>query len=194
MRRRIELLLGIESFDLDALTELWGPGTGVECHRHDGIHCWSDHYLVEIVDPDTREPVAPGQTGEIALTTFGKEATPLVRYRTRDVSHLIIEPCACGSPHPRIARLVGRSRDLVKVRGVVVYLAQMDIAIAAVDGVECEYQLHISGDERGHEQIILRVEGDRIPHVADALTEALRRVVGLRIDVDIVAVRSVPRA
>jgi len=152
MRRRIDGLFGIESFDIYGLTELWGPGTGIECARHDGIHVWSDNYLVEIVDPDTLAPLPPGEQGEIVLTTFRKEATPLLRYRTRDLSTLMVGACSCGSPHPRIARLAGRSDDMVKVRGVMVYPAQIDIAIDGVEGVESEYQLHITRDAAGHDQ------------------------------------------
>lgn len=194
MRRRIEQLLGIETFDIYGLTELWGPGTGIECGQHAGIHYWSDHYFVEVIDPDTLQPVRPGESGEIVLTTFRKEGTPLVRYRTGDLSHLITDPCPCGSHHPRLARLTGRSDDMVKVRGVVVYPAQMDIAIAAVDGVESEYQLHLSRDERGHDHIVLRVEGDRRPGVADALSAELKQLVGLRIDVEIETPGTLPRS
>jgi phenylacetate-CoA ligase len=194
MRRRIDEQLGIESFDIYGLTELWGPGTGIECSRHDGIHVWSDNFLVEIIDPDTLERLGPGEQGEIVLTTFGKEATPLLRYRTRDLSNLILEPCPCGSPYPRIGRLTGRSDDMVKVRGVMLYPAQMDIAIDSAEGVSCEYQLHISRDARGHDEIVLRVEGDPRPAVGEALATALKRLVGLRIDVEIVTPGSLPRS
>lgn len=194
MRARIEGLLGIETFDIYGLTELWGPGAGIECEHHDGIHYWSDYYLVEIVDPETLEPVPAGEPGEIVLTTFRKEGTPLIRYRTRDLSRLITEPCACGSPHPRLARLAGRSDDMLKIRGVILFPAQLDQAIATVDGVEGEYQLHVSRDDRGHDEIVLRVEGDGRPAVVEALAAELKRLVGLRIDVDIVAPGTLPRS
>lgn len=194
MRRQIERLLGIETFDIYGLTELWGPGTGIECAEHDGIHYWSDHFHVEIIDPETLEPVATGEQGEIVLTTLTKQATPLVRYRTRDLSHLITDPCVCGSPHPRIARLAGRSDDVIKVRGVMLLPAQVDMAIADVDGVDSEYQLHVTRDDHGRDTIVVRVEGDGRKAVADALTTRLRQQIGLRIDVEIVAPGSLPRS
>lgn len=194
MRRRIEELLGIESFDIYGLTELWGPGTGIECHRHDGIHYWSDHFHVEVIDPDTLEAAAPGETGEIVLTTFRKEGTPLLRYRTRDLSRLITEPCPCGSPHPRIARLSGRSDDAVKVRGVILFPAQVDVVLAELEGVGSEFQLHVSRDDRGHDEVVLRVEGDDRAAVADELRARLRQLTGLRIDVELVGDGALPRS
>lgn len=194
MRRRIEGLLGIESFDIYGLTELWGPGTGIECHLHDGIHFWSDYFHVEIVDPDTLEPVAAGAMGEIVLTTFRKEGTPLLRYRTRDLSRLITEPCPCGSPHPRIARLSGRSDDAVKVRGVILLPAQVDVVLADVEGVGSEFQLHVSRDDRGHDEVVLRVEGGRRPNLPDELRARLKHLTGLRIDVELVADGALPRS
>jgi phenylacetate-CoA ligase len=94
VRRTIEALLGIETFDVYGLTELWGPGAGIECSRHEGIHIWNDHYYLEILDPETLRPVPPGTVGEAVITTLTKQATPLVRYRTRDLTFLYAQGCA----------------------------------------------------------------------------------------------------
>jgi phenylacetate-CoA ligase len=194
-RRRIETKLGIESFDVYGLTELWGPGTGIECREHDGIHVWADHYLVEIVDPVTGEPLPPGQEGEVVLTTFRKEATPLLRYRTRDLSALLPGPCACGSPHPRIARLRGRTDDAVKVRGVLVLPAQIDLVLAEfAEQTSGEYQLHVSRDAAGRDELLVKVEADAPPTLTQGVAARLQHVTGLRVDVELVAVGTLPRS
>jgi phenylacetate-CoA ligase len=193
-RRRIESLLAIKTFDLYGLTELWGPGTGVECERHDGIHVWSDHYLVEIIDPETLLPVPPGTLGEVVVTTLTKQATPLVRYRTRDLSYLYPEPCPCGSPYPRIARIEGRSDDQVKIRGVIFMPAQVDTVLADVDGAGPEFQVHIERDAAGRDALAIRVEADGGPGLVDELARRLRDKIGLRVDVELVAPGALPRS
>jgi phenylacetate-CoA ligase len=111
MRNRIRDLLGVEHlFDIPGMTELYGPGTGLDCTCHQGIHYWADYYILEILDPDTLEPVPEGETGEMVVTTLRKEATPLIRYRTRDLTRLIPGKCACGSILPRHDRLAGPVR------------------------------------------------------------------------------------
>ncbi len=191
MRRRIESLLGIETFDVYGLTELWGPGTGIECTHHDGMHYWDDYYHVEVVDPETLEPVADGTEGEIVITTLGKEATPLLRYRTRDLSFRYPDPCPCASPYPRIGRIAGRTDDVVKVRGVMLSPAQVDTVLAAVDGAGPEYQIHIdAADGREEVRVVVEVAD---PEVGPEVGERLRTLTGLRIDVDTVDVGALPR-
>jgi phenylacetate-CoA ligase len=196
MRSRIEELLGIETFDIYGLTELYGPGTGIDCRRHGGIHYWDDYYLVEIVDPATGEPRPPGEEGEIVLTTLRKEAMPLIRYRTRDLSRLEPEPCACGSPHPRIARLTGRTDDMVKVRGVQVYPAGIDTALSGVPELGSEYQVHLSRED-GRDVFLVRVEAASDPSPADLpdrAREALRQALGVRPEVEVVPPGTLPRS
>jgi phenylacetate-CoA ligase len=122
MRRRIKDLLGLEDmFDIPGMTELYGPGTGLDCYRHEGIHYWADYYIIEILDPETLEPVPMGDTGEMVLTTLCKEAAPLIRYRTRDLTRLIDHPCSCGNILPMHDRILGRSDDMIIFRAVNIY-------------------------------------------------------------------------
>lgn len=187
MRGRIEHLLGIETFDIYGLTELYGPGTGIECRAHDGIHYWDDYYVVEIVDTVDLTPVPPGAEGEVVLTTLRKQAMPLVRYRTRDISRLVSGPCRCGSPYPRIARLTGRTDDMVKVRGVAVFPAQVDTVLATVDGLSSEYQLHIHRDD-ARDRLVVKVETASTsppPSLQAEVTDHLRAALGVRPDVEL---------
>lgn len=195
-RQAIETKLGIDSYDIYGLTELWGPGTGIECRHKTGIHVWSDHYLVEIVDPETLQPVPDGESGEIVLTTLTKEATPLLRYRTRDLSRIIPGACACGSPHPRIERLSGRTDDATKVRGVLLLPKQVDVVLSTCESgaPTGEFQIHVDRDADGRDTVMCRVEGDADSSLAAELVDALRRQVGLRFDVEVVAPGTLPRS
>jgi phenylacetate-CoA ligase len=178
------------------LTELYGPGTGIECAEHDGIHYWDDHYVVEIVDPVTGEPRPAGEEGEIVLTTLRKQAMPLVRYRTRDLSRLYTVPCACGSPYPRIARLSGRTDDMVKVRGVALYPADVDQVLSRIPGLGSEYQLHVHR-QAGREDLLIRVEGastDAPGDLAGRVEAAVRGVLSLRPSVEVVEPGALPRS
>jgi len=191
-RMQIEETLGIESFDVYGLTELYGPGVGIDCALHEGIHVWSDYYIVEIVDPDTLRPVPAGCEGEIVLTTLHKEAMPLIRYRTRDRSWLYPEPCPCGSPFPRIGRILGRTDDMVKVRGVAVFPAQVDTVLAGIDGVGTEFQIHVHRDSSGRDRLVIRVECDDVA-TGPSLAERLRQVLGVRPEVETVPRGNLPR-
>jgi phenylacetate-CoA ligase len=193
-RAKIESMLGLRTYDLYGLTELWGPGTGIECDQHDGIHVWSDHYHVEIIDPETLAPVPPGTVGEVVVTTLTKEATPLVRYRTRDLSFVYSEPCACGSPYPRIGRLQGRTDDQVKIRGVIFMPAQVDTVLGEMDGAGPEFQAHVDRDAGGRDSLLVRVEAQDRPGLADELRKRLHDKVGIRVDVDLVALGTLPRS
>ncbi len=111
MRERIKSLLGLaDIYDIAGMTELYGPGTGIKCYAHQGMHYWSDYYLLEILNTGTSETLAPGEVGEMVVTTLQKEAVPLIRYRTHDLTSLIQEPCTCGNLSPRHDRLQGRTR------------------------------------------------------------------------------------
>ena len=196
MRHRIETLLGLESFDIYGLTELYGPGTGIDCERHAGIHYWDDYYVIEVVDPITGETLPPGEEGEIVLTTLRKQAMPLIRYRTRDLSRLYAEPCTCGRPHPRIARLSGRTDDMLKVRGVALYPSMVDGVLSEVEGLGSEYQV-VCLRQGGRDRMIIRVEAARLPldrRLGSRVAAAVKNRIGVRPDVEVLAPGTLPRS
>lgn len=194
VRERIRALLGIEAFDIYGLTELYGPGTGIECSAHEGMHYWSDYYVVEVVDPESGEGVAPGEQGEIVLTTLRKEAMPLIRYRTRDLSFVHPEPCRCGSVHPRIGQLAGRTDDMVKVKGVAVFPAQVESVLARVEGVGSEYQLHVRREPGHGDLLLVRVEAEEREGLQQELVHQLREGLSVRPEVELVEPGSLPRS
>ena len=138
-RAKITELLGVEAlFDIPGLTELYGPGTGLSCTKEEAIHYWADYYILELLDPQSLEPVKPGEIGEMVVTTLCKEAAPLIRYRTRDLTRLIDEPCACGNILPRHDRILGRSDDMIIFRGVNLYPAHVDEILSKINGAGSE--------------------------------------------------------
>lgn len=197
-RARIEEVLGIETFDIYGMTEMYGPGSGMEGPDHDGIHVWSDYFAVEIVEPGGDRVLPFGEEGEVVVTTLRKQALPLIRYRTGDLSCLL-PPAAGpdGTEHARLAPIRGRTDDMVKIRGVQVMPAQIDTALATVEGVGGEYQIHLSRHE-GRDVFLVRVEAtvDRQPDaaLADGVGRAVREATGLRADVEVLAHGSLPRS
>jgi phenylacetate-CoA ligase len=159
MRARIRELLGVEHiFDIPGMTELYGPGTGLDCVHHQGIHYWADYYIVEFLDPDTLEPVPEGEIGEMVVTTLQKEAAPLVRYRTRDLTRAIPGTCPCGSILPRHDRFLGRSDDMFIIRAVNVYPGQVDHVLSGIPGVGSEYQVHLTRGHDGKDYMVIKAE------------------------------------
>ncbi|MCP4666287.1 MAG: phenylacetate--CoA ligase, partial [Deltaproteobacteria bacterium] len=162
MRKRIGDLLGLEHmFDIPGLTELYGPGTGLDCMHHTGIHYWADYYILEILDPETLKPVPEGETGEMVVTTLKKEAAPLIRYRTRDLTRLIPGDCPCGSILPRHDRLLGRSDDMIIFRAVNIYPGQIDHVLSGIEGIGSEFQVILDRKEDGKDYMTLKVERDQ---------------------------------
>jgi phenylacetate-CoA ligase len=159
MRARIGDLLGLEHmFDIPGMTELYGPGTGLDCIHHTGIHYWADYYILEILDPETLEPVPEGEIGEMVVTTLEKEAVPLVRYRTRDLTRLVKGECPCGSVLPRHDRILGRSDDMIIFRAVNIYPGQIDHVLSGIGGIGSEYQILLDRNEDGRDYMTIRVE------------------------------------
>ncbi|MDX2439357.1 MAG: phenylacetate--CoA ligase family protein, partial [Desulfobacterales bacterium] len=155
----IQELLGLEDiFEITGMTELSGPGMGVECKHHTGIHYWADGYILEIIDPDTLKPVPEGEIGEMVVTTLKKEAVPLIRYRTRDLTRLIPGRCSCGSIMPRHDKILGRSDDMIIYRAVNIYPGQIDAVLSATEGIGSEYQIMLDRQDDGKDLMTIRVE------------------------------------
>jgi phenylacetate-coenzyme A ligase PaaK-like adenylate-forming protein len=201
MRRRIsELFGGAELFDITGLTELYGPGAGIECLQHDCIHYWGDYYLLEILDPETLEPVPEGEWGEMVVTTLCKEAAPLIRYRTRDITRIIPGRCACGSVLPRHSRIKGRTDDTIKFRGVNIYPSGIDTILSAVPGLGSEYQIHLTRDQAGRDH--MRLVAERAPGVntirnPELIQEAehqIKKQLLVTADLELVDYGSLPRS
>ena len=201
MRQKIsELFGGAELFDITGLTELYGPGTGIECPDHDCIHYWGDYYILEIIDPDTLAPVPDGEWGEMVVTTLCKEAVPLIRYRTHDVTRIIPGPCTCGSILPRHSRISGRTDDMIIFRAVNIYPSTIDAVISEISGLGSEYQIHLSRDEseRGMMHLIVeRADGVDERHseaLAGEVRQRIRKKVLVTPSVEIVGYGTLPRS
>lgn len=144
MRNTISEKLGIELYDIYGLTEIYGPGIGINCDENSGMHYWDDYVYIEIIDPATGQVLPDGEEGEIVITTLVKEGAPLIRYRTHDLSRIISGRCSCGSPYPRIDRIKGRTDDMMKIHGVNVFPAQIEEVLKSFDEISSEYQIRMS--------------------------------------------------
>jgi phenylacetate-CoA ligase len=201
MRAKMKELLGAgHVFDIPGLTELYGPGTGLDCVYHEGIHYWADYYILELLDPDTLQPVPPGEIGEMVVTTLRKEASPLVRYRTRDLSKLIPKRCSCGSILPMHDRLLGRSDDMFIIRAVNIYPGQIDHILSNTKGVGSEYQIHLDRMEDGKDYMTVQVERaeggnpGEDPTLARTIEEQIKKQVLVSGKVEIVHYGTLPRS
>jgi phenylacetate-CoA ligase len=141
IRERIEEELGIEAFDVYGLTELCGPGVSIECSEHKGLHIWEDHFIIETINPETGEVLSPGEEGELVFTTLTKTGIPMLRFRTRDISVIDTEKCACGRTHARMLRIRGRSDDMLIIRGVNVFPSQIEYAVMSFPDLAAQYQI-----------------------------------------------------
>lgn len=150
MRKRIADELGVQLYDIYGLTEVYGPGIAINCDYNAGMHYWDDYVYIEIVNPKTGEPVPDGELGEIVITTLKKQGAPLVRYRTHDLSRKIPGKCPCGCDFPRIDTIIGRTDDMIKVKGVNIFPSQVDDLLKDIDGASSEFQImidHINGKD-----------------------------------------------
>jgi len=201
MRNRIGDLLGIEHlFDIPGMTELYGPGTGLDCIHHTGIHYWADYYILEILDPQTMKPVPEGETGEMVVTTLKKEAVPLIRYRTRDLTRTVPGECPCGSILPRHDRILGRSDDMIIFRAVNVYPGQIDHVLSGIDGIGSEYQIILDRGGDGKDYMTLKVERDQgIESSQDRelgrkIGEKIKKQIMVSASIELVEYGSLPRS
>jgi phenylacetate-CoA ligase len=202
MRKHIEEHSNIEAFDIYGLSEIIGPGVGCECRQHDGLHIFEDHFYPEIIDPETGERLPDGAEGELVLTTLSKQAMPMIRYRTRDITSIMPGQCACGRTLRRIRRIGRRSDDMLILRGVNVFPSQIETALLEVEGTLPHYQIILTR-EQGLDQMEVQVEvtpqmfNDKIGALQDLnkrLQAALDHVLGIRVHVSLVEMRSLERS
>jgi phenylacetate-CoA ligase len=202
MRRDIETRLGIKAVDLYGLSEILGPGVASECHEmQNGLHGWEDHFLFEIIDPDTLQPKPMGEAGELVITTLTKEALPMVRYRTRDITRMTDEPCPCGRTHARLLRVTGRNDDMMIIRGVNVYPSQVEAVLVGLPGLAPHYQIVLSRDGA---MDAMTVEVERLPDapgdagacakLAGDVHHHIKTMIGVTCAVTVKAPGEVPRS
>lgn len=201
MRKEIEDRLGLFATDNYGLTEVIGPGVAGECRERNGLHINEDHFLVKVIDPDTGEPVEMGESGELVFTSLTKEAFPVIRFRTRDLSRLIPEPCPCGRTFVRMERVKGRTDDMIIVRGVNIFPSQIESVLLEIEGVEPHFQIVV--DRKGHlDELEVRVEVEEafFPDAMRKLVEFQRKVeeklaasLGIRTKVTHVEPRTIER-
>ncbi|MCR5737536.1 MAG: phenylacetate--CoA ligase [Eubacterium sp.] len=197
-REYIKNELGIELYDIYGLTEIYGPGIGVNCQKEAGIHYWDDYLFIEIINPKTGEPVEDGEEGEIVITTLVKEGAPLIRFRTHDISRIIPEKCSCGSDFPRIDIIRGRSDDMFKVHGVNMFPSQVEDLLQTVDGVLSEYSINIAHDESINKDVmLLTVEAEGrvdFEETEKIIREQFKSRIGVTPKVTVVPINTLPRS
>lgn len=202
MRRDIEKKLNIKAHDIYGLSEICGPGVAIECQEQEGLHMWEDNFIPEIIDPHTLEALPDGETGELVITTITKEGIPLLRYRTRDITHIIAEPCACGRTHRRIARITGRSDDMLIIRGVNVFPSQIESAMLDIGEIEPHYQL-IVRREGTLDTLEIKVELSEslslntiseLEGIERRLKERIHSIIGISAKIMLVEPKSLPRS
>ncbi|MFW6065295.1 MAG: phenylacetate--CoA ligase family protein [Planctomycetota bacterium] len=202
MRVRIEQAANIKAYDIYGLSEIIGPGVGIECEYQAGLHIFEDHFLVEIIDPETGDPVPDGQEGELVLTTLSKKAMPMIRYRTRDITNIVASPCPCGRSIRRIKRITRRSDDMFIIRGVNVFPSQVETALLAVEGTLPHYQIILT---REHDLDQMEVQVEVTPEVftdevrgleqfRSQLSHALENTLSIRCKVSLVEPNTIERS
>ena len=171
-RRRIEDMMGVKAYNSFGMSEMCGPGVGFECQEQNGLHFWEDYYIVEIVDPETLEPVPDGEVGELVLTSLCREAMPLLRYRTRDLTRVLGRTCPCGRNHVRIDRMRGRSDDMMVLRGVNIFPIQIEKILMTFPELASNYLITLTTDE-DNDNMTVEVE------LEELFTDDFRRLQGL---------------
>jgi phenylacetate-CoA ligase len=204
MRREIEERLNLKAFDIYGLTEVIGPGVSVECEAQNGLHINEDHFLPEIVDPDTGDPLPYGHEGELVFTTLTKEAMPLFRYRTRDLTVLHDEPCECGRTNVRMEKIRGRSDDMLIVRGVNVFPSLIEKALLNVEGLEPQYQIFIDRPRdqldklevwaEANHQFFQPIDTRALDRLREQTEQELTQTLGIKVDVKLMGPQSIERS
>ena len=199
MRKEIEARLGLRAIDIYGLSEIMGPGVACECECQAGLHGWEDHFLFEVIDPETGRHVPEGEAGELVITTLTKEALPMLRYRTRDITKVTTAPCDCGRTHLRILRITGRNDDMLIIRGVNVYPSQVEAVLIGLPGIAPHYQLVV--ERRGsldHVDIEVEaqpgVDGSAFDDLAHRVAHHIKSLVGITTDVIVKRPGEIPRS
>ncbi|MEN2994999.1 MAG: phenylacetate--CoA ligase [Thermodesulfovibrio sp.] len=202
MRKEIEKRFNLNAFNIYGLTEIIGPGVAHECIEKNGLHVFEDHFYVEVIDPDTGDPLPDGKRGELVLTTLTREGMPMLRFRTRDITSIIREKCSCGRTFAKIERIRGRTDDMIKVRGVMIFPYQIEKTILEVQGVEPHYQIIITRPQH-LDEIEVMVEmsketfSDEVKHIESLrkkLEKRIEETIGVRVKVSLVEPKSLPRS
>src|SRR6185503_4972403 len=202
MRKEIQVRLGLKAVDIYGLSEIMGPGVASECEEAQaGLHGWEDHFLFEVIDPDTGKPVPEGELGELVITTLTKEALPMLRYRTRDITRLSSERCECGRTHRRIRRITGRNDDMLIVRGVNVYPSQIEAVLVGLPDIAPHYQLVL--ERKGSlDEVTVEVEAaqsvaivaEAYIRIAQAARHHIKSMIGISTDVIVKKPGEIPRS
>jgi phenylacetate-CoA ligase len=202
MRKQIEERLGIHAHDIYGLSEIMGPGVACDCIHHKGLHVFEDHFLPEIIDPNTLQPVGEGETGELVFTTLTKEGIPLIRYRTKDLTSISYEKCECGRTTARISRFKGRSDDMLIIRGVNVFPSQVEAALLTVDGITPNYQIIV--DRVNYQDTLeIKVEVEErffsdeikeLENLTKKIGHTIQQAIGLSAKIKLVEPKSIERS
>jgi phenylacetate-CoA ligase len=199
MRREIESQLGLKAVDIYGLSEIMGPGVACDCENQDGLHGWEDHFLFEVIDPETGRTLPEGEAGELVITTLTKQALPMLRYRTRDITRLTTAPCSCGRTHVRILRITGRNDDMLIIRGVNVYPSQIEAVLVGRPQLAPHYQLVV---QRHGNLDVVRIEveaepgvkAERFDAIARDVAHHIKSMVGISTDVSVQPAGTIPRS
>lgn len=198
MRSYIQNELGIELYDIYGLTEIYGPGIGINCEKESGIHYWDDYIYIEIIDPKTGKVLPDGEEGEIVISTLVKEGAPLIRFRTHDISRIIPEKCSCGRSYPRIDIIKGRSDDMFKVHGVNMFPSQVEEILQNIDGASSEYNITIAHDDEKNKDIMIvtvEIEGRvNFENTAKQIQDTFKSKIGVTPRITPVPVGTLPRS
>ncbi len=199
MRKELDERLGIKSIDIYGLSEIMGPGVACECTERAGLHGWEDHFLFEIVDPETMQPLPHGEVGELVITTLTKQGLPMIRYRTRDITKLDATPCACGRTHVRILRVTGRNDDMLIIRGVNVYPSQVESVLVGFPDIEPHYQLVITRDGNMDAMAVEVEASPLLPEwdygrVAKDVQHHIKSMIGVTCKVEVKGPGAIPRS
>jgi len=202
MRKELQARLGLKAVDLYGLSEIMGPGVACEClEAQAGLHGWEDHFLFEVIDTDTGKPVAEGELGELVITTLTKEALPMLRYRTRDITRISTERCGCGRSHLRIRRITGRNDDMLIVRGVNVYPSQIEAVLVGLPDIAPHYQLVV--ERKGSlDQVTVEVEAAQsvkgepasYARIAEAARHQIKSMIGISTGIVVKGPGEIPRS